>query len=114
MLLDTGTKLLICHRRLFSEDQPRFFAGVVEASEGGLAKVSGFSWTRDPSQGFVRKDDRRSKIVSLVSGTMFVYELPRELLIEDLHVEQTGGHTVVMTDGRKFRIDLSERHGRAG
>ena len=109
MFLQEGAKLLVCHRRLFAEDQPRFFVGVVEACDGPLAKVSGFSWTRDASRGYVRKDDRRTKIVSLGSGSVIVYELPAEVAVEDLQVEQPGGHAVYMTDGRKFRMDLAEK-----
>ena len=109
MLFENGTKLLICHRRLFAEDQPRFFVGVVTACEGDLAKVSGFSWTRDPAQGFLRKDDRRTKIASLGSGATIVYELPAEVQVEELRIEQPGARSVRLTDGRKFSMDLAER-----
>jgi hypothetical protein len=47
MLLSNGAKVLVCHRRLFAEDQARYFFGVVEDYCEGIAKVSGFSWTRD-------------------------------------------------------------------
>ena len=109
MILVSGTKLLISHRRMFAEDQPRFFAGTVKACEGELAKVTGYSWSRDPAHGYQRKRDRRTKIVAIGSGTLMVYELPTEVDIEELRVEQPGGHVVRLTDGRKFEMDLSER-----
>ena len=109
MILISGAKILVCHRRLFNEDHPRFFVGTVVACEEGLVKASGFSWTRDPGQGFVRKSDERTKVISLTSGSLIVYELPSEILIEDLTIEQPSGHTVVLTDGAKFRMDLAER-----
>ena len=109
MILVDGTKLLISHRRLFAEDQPRFFAGTVRACEGVLAKVTGYSWSRDPAHDYQRKPDLRTKIVSLESGTLMIYELPIEVEIEELRVEQPGGHVVRLTDGRKFLMDLSER-----
>ncbi len=31
MILEKGTKVLICHRRMFAEDQARFFAERLEA-----------------------------------------------------------------------------------
>ncbi len=108
-MLQPGTKLLACHRRLFDGDQPRFFAGTVECCEHGLAKVTGFTWTRDAARGFLRKDGKRTKIISLLSGTVIVYELPGEVLIEDLRIDQPGGHVISLTDGRKFRMDLAER-----
>jgi len=109
MILMPSAKILVCHRRLFNEDQPRFFVGTISACEDGLVKVTGFSWTRDPVQGFVRKQDERTKVISLTSGALIVYELPSELLIEDLRIEQGAGHAVVLSDGRKFRMDLAER-----
>ena len=109
MLIADGAKLLVCHRRLFPEDSLRFFFGTVATYCDGIAKVSGFTWTRDPTHGFQRKADRRTKLGSLSSGNVIVYEIPPEIDLEDLRVEQPGGHTVVVTDGGKFRMDLSER-----
>ena len=109
MLLSNGAKLLVCHRRLYSEDHARYFFGAVEMYSEGIAKVSGFSWTRDPTHGFQRKGDRRTKLIALASGTLIVYELPAEVDVEAVRIEQPGGHTVFATDGSKFRMDLSER-----
>ena len=47
MLLSKGAKILACHRRLFPDDGVRYFFGVVEDYCDGVAKVSGFTWTRD-------------------------------------------------------------------
>ena len=109
MVLASGSKILVCHRRLFNEDQPRYFVGVVKACDGAIVKVAGFSWTRDPAAGFVRKEDERTKIVALSSGMVLVYELPMEVDVERVRIDQPGGHAVVLTDGRSFRMDLAER-----
>jgi hypothetical protein len=109
MLLSNGAKVLVCHRRLFSEDQSRFFFGVVEDYSEGIAKVSGFTWTRDPTHGFQRKADRRTKLIAVASGSVIVYELGREIDLEVVRIEQPGGHAVFATDGAKFRMDLAER-----
>jgi len=108
MLVSNGTKLLVCHRRLFPEDQLRYFFGSVESYDEGIAKVSGFSWTRDPTHGFQRKGDRRTKLIALGSGTLIVYEIPSEVNVEDVRIAQAG-HSVTATDGAKFRMDISER-----
>jgi hypothetical protein len=47
MLLSNGAKFLVTHRRLFAEDNPRFFVGTVDMYADGIAKLSGFTWTRD-------------------------------------------------------------------
>ena len=110
MILAQGSKVLVCHRRLFEDDQPRLFAGVTDAYENGLAKVEGFTWVRDQTHGYVRKDDRRTKIIALASGSVIVYELPREVDIESLFVEECGHQRLLLKDGRKFCMDVSERH----
>ena len=104
-----GANLMVCHRRLFAEDHIRFFFGTVESYSEGIAKVSGFTWTRDPAHGFQRKADRRTKLIAVASGSLIVYEIPAEVDVEEIRIEQPGGHTVIATDGSKFRMDLSER-----
>jgi hypothetical protein len=109
MLLSQGSKILACHRRLFADDSPRYFFGVVEGYCDGIAKVSGFTWTRDSAHGFQRKSDRRTKLIAVGSGSVIVYELPTEVDIEAIRVVQPGGHAVFATDGAKFQMDLAER-----
>ncbi len=109
MLLDIGAKLLVCHRRLFPEDSPRFFVGTVVAHDGGVIKVTGITWTRDATHGFQKKRDARTKLISLHAGTVIVYELPPEVEIEALRLEQPSGTEIVLTDDAKFRMDMSER-----
>lgn len=109
MLVSIGSKLLVCHRRMFHEDHPRLFFGVVEAYSEGIAKVSGFTWTRDPGRGFQKKTDRRTKLISFASGALILYEIPGDVNIEDVRIDQAGGHQVIATDGLDFRMDLSER-----
>ena len=109
MLLSEGAKLMVCHRRLFAEDHLRIFVGSVVAYADGIAKVSGFTWTRDPTHGYQRKADRRTKLISLASGSLIVYEIAREVDVEAVEIVQPGGHTVTVTDGSKFSMDLSER-----
>ncbi len=40
---------------------------------------------------------------------MILYELPPEVDIEALELVQPSGHKIVLTDGEKFEMDLSER-----
>lgn len=108
MLLVNGAKVLVCHRRLYSEDHLRYFFGIVQMYSDGIAKVSGFSWTRDPTHGFRRKGDRRTKLISIASGALLVYEIPPEVDVEAVQIEQPSGHTIIATDGDKFQMDLSE------
>ncbi len=110
MLVPGGAKLLLAHRRLFPEDQPRFFIGTVEAYADGMARISGYSWVREQLRGdILRKRDPRTKLVSLVAGTLLVYVLPDEVDIENLSIEHGTDRDYVLTDGKEFQMDLSER-----
>ena len=109
MLLEPGARILACHRRLFPEDSPRFFIGTVVDYEAGVLKVSGLTWTRDAGRGFQKKRDPRTKVISLHAGTVIVYELPKEIDIGSLHLEQPSGTEIVLSDDAGFQMDLSER-----
>jgi len=110
MILRGGDQVLVAHRRLFAEDHPRYFAGVVEQYENGLAVVSGYTWLRDPMRGELqRKPDRRTKILSLASGTLLVYKLGPETNLEALRLETGAEGESVLTDGGELRMDLTER-----
>jgi hypothetical protein len=92
MLLKPGATVLVAHRRLFEGDGGRFFIGRVDAYEAGVVKATGHSYTWDGLRGaMVQKTDERTKLLSLSSGTLLVYELPSD-------VEPTG-FTFIEQDG---------------
>ncbi len=110
MVLTTGSKVLIVHRRLFEADHPRYFVGQIDGYENGIAKVTGYTFAYDVLDGhFDRKSDRRTKIFSLTSGSVFCYELPRETKIEAIVFEHDR-HYVYLTDKAGFKMDLSENY----
>jgi hypothetical protein len=114
MILNAGDRLLVAHRRLFADDQPRFFIGVVEGYESGVVMASGYSWVRDPFSGdYQRSADRRTKVFSLVSGSVILYRLPDSCDAERAEVVQVGDHGLVVRDPDGFEMDLSERRPRA-
>ena len=108
MLLQTGDKLLIAHRHLFEKDEARFFVGEVVGYEAGLVKVNGHSYVRDRMSGqTIGKSDERTKIFSLSSGTLLVYQLPDAVILDELRFETAGAHLSV-TDGKEFNMNLTE------
>jgi hypothetical protein len=100
MILKSGDIVLVVHRRLFAEDRERFFLGAVEDYESGIAAVSGFTYVRESGGRFLRKDERRTKIVSIGSGTLIVYRLPEQFAFDDATI-----------GARDSRLILSDRHG---
>ena len=108
-MLNQGEKLLIVHRRLFEKDTPRFFVGVVLIYEAGIVKVKGYTFVKDMFSGNMqKKSDLRTKVMSIVSGTLIVYQLPVTALLDSMRfsLDQDGG--LVLTDEGGFSMDVSE------
>ncbi|MCA9132084.1 MAG: hypothetical protein KDA45_02980 [Planctomycetales bacterium] len=103
-MLEPGNKLLVAHRRMFEKEDARYFVGEVVAYDQGIVKIAGFSFVRDAMSGnFIRKNDPRTKIVSLVSGAYIFYQLPEatdilqvRLASHDMELELTDGLTLHM------------------
>ena len=109
MVLKKGDKVLIVHRRLFEKDGTRFFVGTVEEYETGLARVTGFSFPRDMASGHIhKKDDPRTKIVAIGSGTVLVYLLIGDPQIDKLQFVHSGSK-LKLSDGSGFEMDLTEQ-----
>lgn len=107
MILNNGSKVLVSHRRVFEGDQPRFFVGEVEGYENGIVKVGGYTFGRTRVGQYARKSDRRSKIFSIASGTILVYELSDEVEIDNVTIVCEGLQTW-LTDGQRRLMDLSD------
>ncbi|MEM9380406.1 MAG: hypothetical protein AAGB93_10705, partial [Planctomycetota bacterium] len=108
MILRPGTKVLVAHRRLYATDHGRYFTGVVDAYEAGMARITGHTWMHDGYRGsYQQKDDERTKIVPILSGSVIVYQLPSDTLLDDLTVT-VEGVKMFLRDGAGFEMDLTE------
>ena len=107
-MLEAGNKVLISHRRLFANDEPRCFVGEVVSYADGLVKVQGYSFVRDLMQGvFLRKEDLRTKIISISSGSLLVYQLPDDTDVAAVKFE-THEAELVLTDGKTLHMNMAE------
>ncbi len=103
MLLKEGDKVLVAQWRLFEKDEVRFFVGRIDAYEAGIVKTTGHSYVRDMMGGrLIEKAEERTKILSLSSGTLLVYQLPGDVVIESLKFVVTNGQ-LSLTDGKGSR-----------
>lgn len=108
MVLEKGEKIHVIHRRYFQAEARRHFVGVVDEYDGGVARVTGFVYTVDRTKfAFVKRPERRTRIVSLVSGDVFINILPTEVDIDNIMYQQEN-KTVRVTDGSDWHLDLSE------
>ena len=110
MILEAGSKVLVVHRRLFDEDEARYFIGVVDGYEDGIAKVSGYSWILNSLAGtFIEKSELLMKIFSITSGTLIVYQIPSTFDFKKVCFETHGNGSAWLTDGSGFKMNLTER-----
>jgi hypothetical protein len=107
-MLANGAKLLVTHRRLFERDESRYFVGTVDAYETGVVKATGYSFVRDMGSGRVlRKDDRRTKLLSITSGAFLVYQLPDETDLDAVKFVSHEGE-LSLTDDKHFKMNMAE------
>jgi hypothetical protein len=77
MLLKKRDKILIAYRRLFENDERRFFLGQVDDYDAGVVKLTGHAYVPDIIGGLmIDKAEQRTKVLALSSGTLLVYQLP--------------------------------------
>lgn len=108
MILDEGNKVLIVHRRLFEKDESRYFVGEVVGYEDGIVKTTGYSFVRDMMAGtIIRKEDPRTKIFSLASGSFLVYQLPDAANIKSVEFKAKDDQ-VVLTGGKTLSMNMTE------
>ncbi len=108
MLLKEGDTIFVAHRRLFENDELRFFVGRVDAYEEGVIKVTGRSYVRDVIGGrMIEKADKRTKILSLSSGTLLVYQIPEAVTLDALKFVDEEGR-LSLADGKDFTMNLTE------
>jgi hypothetical protein len=108
MILKQGEKVHIIHRRHYEKDHHRHFIGVVESYEDGVARVAGQVYTVDPVKlKFVKRPEKRTRLVSVVSGDVLLNVLPPKVDLEKITYTQDR-KAVRVTDGSDWFLDPSE------
>jgi hypothetical protein len=108
MVLAPGEKIHVIHRRRFEKEPHRHFAGIVDAYEPGLARVTGHVFTVDTAKfSFFRRPEKRTRILSIYSGDLIVNILPANIEMEKI-VYTLEKRSVRVTDGSDWYLDISE------
>ena len=107
VLLAPGEIIHVLHR--FEKEIKRHFVGEVECWSDGVARVSGYAFVVDDPRShlFVRRPDRRTKLIAIADGELLINILPVGVRVEDVHYE-TIDHRLYLTDGLKWKMDLKE------
>jgi hypothetical protein len=106
-LIAAGEVIHVLHR--FEKDLKRHFVGQVECSEAGVARATGYAFVVDDpvSHQFVRRPDKRTKLIALSDGGLLINVLPSSVRLEDVHYE-TVDHRLYLTNGKNWKMDLKE------
>lgn len=108
MVLRSGEKVHVIHRRHYEKDQHRHFIGVVEAYEAGVARIVGNVFTVDTTKfQYIRRPETRTRIVSLIAGDVLVNVLPATVQLDKVIYKQEK-KAVRVTDGSDWFLDISE------
>lgn len=108
-LLRPGEKIHVIHRRQFEKDARRHFVGEVESYEHGIARAAGYVFVVDDlnKHMFVKRPDRRTKLIPISSGAAIVNVIPQTADLEQVHYELKDG-ALYATDGKSWQIDVKE------
>ena len=108
-LLSPGEKIHVIHRRQFEKDARRHFVGQVESYDHGLARASGYVFVVDDlnKHMFVKRPDRRTKLIPISSGAVIVNVIPENTDLEGVHYELKDS-ALHVTDGNSWRIEVKE------
>jgi hypothetical protein len=108
-ILGPGEKIHVMHRRRFEKDVRRHFVGEVESYEQGVARASGYVFVIDDLSKhlFVKRPDRRTKLISIMSGDVIVNIIPETVDLQQVAYELKD-RSLVVTDGSAWSMDVKE------
>ena len=108
-MLSKGEKVFIITRRLFEGDRIRLFVGEVQAAVDTAMKVRGYVFVHDDfTNEIVRREDIRTRIISLVDAINIIMVIPKEVTLENVQYEINNMNERVITDKDAFSLNLNE------
>jgi hypothetical protein len=106
-ILRPGEKIHVLHR--FDKEIRRHFVGQVEACQESVARATGYVFVvDDPStHTFVKREDKRTKLVALSDGELVINVIPPSVDLEKVRYE-VREHQLYVTDGGEWKMDVKE------
>ncbi len=85
MVLNKGDKIHVVTRRSFESDLRRHFVGEVLETTNVSAQVEGYAFVYSTHRDqFIRKLEKRRRIITLIDSGLIITLIPAEVSIEDL------------------------------
>lgn len=108
-MLSKGEKVFVITRRLFEGDRIRLFVGEVQVAVDMAMKVRGYVFVHDDfTNEIVRREDIRTRIISLVDAINIIMVIPKEVTLENVQYEINNMNERVITDKDAFSLNLNE------
>jgi hypothetical protein len=108
-ILSPGEKIHAIHRRQFDKDPSRHFVGQIESYQDGVARTVGYVFVVDDlnKHMFVKRPDRRTKLIPVASGEVIVNVLPEKVDLDQVRYELKD-RSLHVTDGDSWSMDVKE------
>ena len=108
-ILSPGEKIHVIHRQRFEKDARRHFVGEVQCYEHGMARACGYVFVVDHlnKHMFVKRPDRRIKLIPIRSGDVIVNVIPETVDLERV-VYELKDRSLRVTDGSDWSMDVKE------
>ena len=108
-MLSKGEKVFVITRRLFEGDLRRHFVGEVQEISSFAMRAKGFSFVFDEgTKQFVRREELRIRIFSLIDVGLVINILPEEARLEDIRYIWDEQNRRIITDDTTFSMNISE------
>ena len=108
-MLSKGEKIFVITRRLFEGDIRRHFIGEIQEVSGAAIRVRGYVFIFDENnKEFVRQNELRTRIFSIIDAGLIINMLPSEVAIEDIIYILDEKNHYIITDEKSFSLNVNE------
>ena len=108
-MIATGEKVYVITRRTFEGDLRRQFVGEVQAVTDFAMRLQGYAFVFDDvTKQFVRREDLRTRIFSLVDAGLVIPILPEETHLDEVQFVWDENNRRLITDRKTFSMNVSE------
>lgn len=107
-MLNIGEKVFVITRRAFDSELRRHFVGEIQDVNQLTIRVRGFAFVFDDvTSEFVRHEDIRVRIFSLIDAANVIHVIPKDTTIENIRYTFEKNQRYI-TDGIAFKMNISE------
>ena len=109
MILSKGELIFVVTRRGFEKDLRRHFIGEIQEVSEVAIKACGYVFVFDETiNDFVRYEELRTCIFSLIDAGIIVSLLPEEIILKQIRYSFDDKNRRIITDGSSFKLNVSE------